>query len=188
MGMCKCGGLRKTKPISNYVVPGALLGIENVTLVDGVFDELCEKCGKGKITILDLPGLIAAVALTRVKLPFKLNNKELRFLRKALEISGKEMAEHLKVSPETLSRWENEKLPISEQSEMLLRMIVIALLHDKAEAVDPEMEAVAKMNIQAAYDPAALAALMHFVRVSTLRDRKADAEQHWKDERKVANG
>jgi len=186
MGMCKCGGLTESKPISNYEVPGTLLGIENVTLVNGVVDEACKECGKGKITIPDIPGLIAAVAITRVKLPFKLNSREIRYFRKALNVTAKEMANYLKVTPETVSRWENEKMPVAEQAEIFLRLIVIALLQSKAEAVDPEMDAVAKMNVQAVFDRSALAKMMHFVRV--LKDRKTEAVPLWRDERKVANG
>lgn len=186
MGMCKCGGLRTAKPISNFVVPAAMLGIDRVTLIDGVTDEVCEKCGKGKIHIPDIPGLIAAVALTRVKLPFKLNSRELKFLRSALDIQAKDLAGYLSVAPETVSRWENGKLVISEQCEKLLRVIVIGLLDDKAKAVDPELEAVVKMDIQSAYDPEELAKWMHFVRVRTVDDRKADPEELWKDDRKAA--
>lgn len=186
MGMCKCGGLYKRKQLDRYLVPGALLGVENVTLVNAVTEETCEKCGKSKIHIPDLPGLVTAVALTRVKLPFKLNHREIKFVRKVMDLSAKEMADHLKVTPETLSRWENEKMPMTEQAEMFFRLIAIALLSDKAEAVDPEMDKVVKMSIQAAYDQAELAKWMHFVRV--FKDRKDQAEELWKDNRKVANG
>lgn len=186
MAMCKCGGLYSKTHMERYEVPGALLGVEHVTLIDAVEDEKCMKCGRGKITIPDIPGLIAAVALTRVKLPFKLNNKEIRFLRKATNRTARELAEYLKVTPETVSRWENEKLPISEQCEKFLRLIVIALLQDKAEAVDPEMDEVVRMDIQAAYDQDALAKMMHFVRVRQIKDRKADSEELWRDDRKAA--
>lgn len=183
MGMCKCGGLSQCKPIPNYVVPGTLLGIEGVTLVNGVEDEVCDKCGKGKIHIPDIQGLISVAALTRVKLPFKLNSREIKFLRKALNITAKEMAEYLKVAPETVSRWENEKMPIAEQSEMFLRLIVIALLQGKAEAeaVDPEMESVAGMKVKSAYDPDELKKMMRFVWLSVVKNRK-DPENLWKDD------
>ncbi|SRR6266446_961976 len=187
MGMCRCGGVTKTKPISNYAVPGSLLGVQHVTLNEGVLSEECEKCKKAKIFIPDLPGLIAAVALTRVKLPFKLNPREIKFIRKTLGVQAKQMAEYLTVTPETVSRWENEKLPMSEQHEKLFRLVTLALLRGKAQGVNPEMEAVAKMNIQAAYEPAALAGQMHFIRVKVM-DQSQKTEQHWGDDRKVVNG
>jgi transcriptional regulator with XRE-family HTH domain len=187
MSMCKCGGLYERKLLDRYVVPSALLGAEHVTLVNAVSEETCSKCGKSKIYIPDLPGLITAVALTRVKLPFKLNPKEIRFVRKVTELSAKEMADLLKVTPETLSRWENEKMPMAEQAEVFFRLISIALLSDKAEAVDPEMEKVVKMEIKSAFDQEELSKWMHFVRV--FRDRKdKEADELWKDNRKVANG
>jgi transcriptional regulator with XRE-family HTH domain len=189
MGMCKCGGLTKTVPINNYTVPGALLGVQHVTLDDGVLSEECERCKKARLFIPDIPGLIAAVAITRVKLPFKLNHREIKFIRKAIGATGKEIAEYLSVAPETVSRWENEKMPMSEQDEKLFRLVTIGLLRGKAEAVDPEMAAVAKMNIQSAFEPTALADQMHFVRVRVkLKDRAEKPEQLWSDDRKVING
>jgi transcriptional regulator with XRE-family HTH domain len=183
MAMCKCGGLSERKQLDRYVVPGALLGVENVTLVKGVTEDVCTKCGKSKIHIPDLPGLIAAVALTRVKLPFKLGPREIRFVRKVIDLSAKEMAEYLKVTPETLSRWENEKMPMTPQAEVFFRLIAIALLSDKAEAVNPEMAKVVRMEIKAAYDQAELSKWMQFVRV--FRDRKDETDELWKD-RKAA--
>lgn len=186
MAMCKCGGLYTRKVLDRYVVPGALLGAENVTLVKAVTEETCTKCNKSKIHIPNLPGLITAVALTRVKLPFKLNHREIKFVRKVTDLSAKEMADYLKVTPETLSRWENEKMPMTEQSEIFFRLVVIALLSDKAEAVNPEMDKVVKMEIQAAYDQEELAKCLHFVRV--FRDRKdEEMDELWKDTRKVVN-
>jgi DNA-binding transcriptional regulator YiaG len=188
MAMCKCGGLYEKKQLDRYVVPGALLGVENVTLVNAVTEEICNACNKAKIHIPDLPGLITAVALTRVKLPFKLNHREIKFVRKVLDLSATEMAGHLKVTPEHLSRWENEKKPMPEQAEVFFRLIAIALLSNKAEAVNPEMDKVVTTEIQAAYDQAELAKWMHFVRV--IRDRRDEADQElWKDDkRKVVNG
>jgi len=187
MAMCKCGGVTEKKEIKNYLVPGALLGVEGVTLDTGVTDTICKKCGKGKIFIPDVPGLITAVALTRVKLPFKLNSGEIKFVRKALDMTSKQMADLMKVTPETFSRWENEKMPMVEASERFFRLISIAMLMDRAEAVDPELQRVVKMEIKPAYEQAALGSMMHFVRV--LMDRKVETEELWKDEQlKVANG
>ncbi len=76
---------------------------------------------------------------------------------------------------------------MTEQSEVFFRLIAIALLSGGAQAVDPEMDKVVKMDIQAVYDQQELANWMHFVRV--FRDRKdTEADELWKDNRKVANG
>jgi DNA-binding transcriptional regulator YiaG len=184
MGMCKCGGLYKSQLLDQYVVPGALLGVENVTLVNAVTEQVCAACNKGKVHIPDLPDLITAVALTRVKMPYKLNHREIKFIRKAMDLTSKELAGHLKVAPETLSRWENEKLPMEERSELFFRLIAIALLSERAEAIDPEMDKVVKMEIRAAYDQEELAKMMRFVRV--LKSRKVETKELWRDERKAA--
>lgn len=186
MGTCKCGGERRTSPINNYIVPVGLLGVENVTLVNGVTQEICDGCGYQKIHIPDIPGLVAAVAMARVKLPYKLSNQEFKFLRKALDVSAKDMAAYLEVAPETISRWESGKQAVGAQSERLLRLAAIALLQSKARAVDPGMETVAQMTIQSVFDPNAIVGQMRFVRVEVLENRKTDPEPLWRDDRKAA--
>ena len=56
-----------------------------------------------------MEGLRAAMAVTRVNDPLKLNGREIRFLRKALGYTGKELAEKMQVTAESVSRWENDK-------------------------------------------------------------------------------
>jgi hypothetical protein len=62
-------------------------------------------------------------------------------------------------------------MPMTVAAETFFRLIAIALLSDRAGAVNPEMAKVVKMDIQAAYDKEELAKSMHFVRV--FRDRRA---------------
>jgi transcriptional regulator with XRE-family HTH domain len=46
-------------------------------------------------------------------------------LRKYLGYSGAEAASALSVTPETMSRWENDKVPISQSAERFLRLMVV---------------------------------------------------------------
>lgn len=183
MGKCRCGGKSTNQPIKEYVVPGGLLGLDRVVLVDGaVRADVCGKCGDiTNVVIPDLPGLIAAAALSRVKMPFKLSGRDIKFLRKAMGMSAKDLGELLEVTQETMSRWENDKLPIGPTNEKLLRLIVVLKLESKAEAIDANKEQIATMKIQAAAD-AAERPVMHFVRVSLLVKPKANLEPVWRDE------
>ena len=97
--------------------------------------------------IPDLDGLIAAVAVTRAMQPTKLLGVDIRFMRKAIGISGKALAASMEVKPETLSRWENSKEVIGPTSEKLLRMVTVGALAQKAPAVDIDMQVIVDMRI-----------------------------------------
>ena len=64
------------------------------------------------------------IALTLVRKPSGLTGTELRFLRKHLGYSGIDLAERLDVTPEHLSRWENDAAPMSAMAERLIRLMV----------------------------------------------------------------
>jgi DNA-binding transcriptional regulator YiaG len=104
----------------------ALLGTPfSVVLHNAVDEKYCEDCGEvlGHV-IPDPKSLFAAVAVLRVSDPQKLNGQEIRFLRKSLSQKAKDFAREISVSAEQLSRFENDKQPISEVYEKLLRLTV----------------------------------------------------------------
>lgn len=122
-----------------------LLGIP-VVLKNAVIREV-DAAGDETIEVPDLDGLTAAVAVARCRLPVKLAGAELRFFRKALEMTAREMAELLDVTPETLSRWENDAQAIGEAAEKAIRQAVCALLHRRAPAVDYDPAEIVRMRI-----------------------------------------
>jgi DNA-binding transcriptional regulator YiaG len=63
----------------------------------------------------------------------RLQPSEVRFLRKHLGLSGRDFASLLRVTPGTVSRWENPKREsghIGETSELLLRTLILS--HQKS--------------------------------------------------------
>ena len=90
------------------------------------------------------------MAITRSNDPLKLNGRDIRFLRKALGYSGKELAGRMEVTAETVSRWENDRELIGSTSEKLLRLIVGGMLEDEAPAIDFDSDAIVNMRIQPA--------------------------------------
>lgn len=125
-----------------------LMGIP-VVLINAVQQKVCEECQEVLSTIIpDLEGLRAAMAVTRVNDPLKLNGREVNFLRKALGFSGKELAGRMEVSAGTVSRWENDKELMGPTSEKLLRLIVGGMLADKAPALDFDPSEIVDMRIQ----------------------------------------
>lgn len=132
-----------------------LMGIAGIVILNAVEEIRCAKCGHVAATgFSNLEGLIAAVAVARVAAARKLAGAEVRFLRKALGWSSKELAAMLEVRDETVSRWENGKEPIGPTSEKLLRLMAAQFLGDKAPALDVDERAIASMRIRAARESA----------------------------------
>lgn len=96
----------------------------DVILVNGVCVDVDEKTGKEKVTIPDLPGLILAVVRSRVTHPRKLSGLDIKFIRKALSVQAKVLAEFLEISAEHLSRCESGKhgINLSSANEKQLRL------------------------------------------------------------------
>jgi putative zinc finger/helix-turn-helix YgiT family protein len=146
-----CGSNNATRETVPYHIE-ELLGMR-VGVIESVQKDICTKCGEEVITIPDVNGLIAAVAVTRVMLPLKLNGTEIKFLRKAIGLSGKNLAELLGVRPETVSRWENNDAgtQIGSSGEKLFRIIVGQHIKegdiDKAPAVDFNCKQISEMAI-----------------------------------------
>lgn len=125
-----------------------LMGIPLI-LVDSIYQTVCEECGVIlSTTIPNQEELIAAVAVLRINDPLKLNGAEIKFLRKALGKTAKELADALEVTSTTVSRWENGKDPIGPTSEKLLRLIVGDELCESAPAIDFDPAEIVHMRIQ----------------------------------------
>lgn len=105
-------------------------GLENVTL-HGVEAHKCGRCGEeyyGFGDLEQLHGLIARVLVFKKGL---LNGKELRFLRTYLGFSGSVFAERVGIAKETLSRFENNKQPMTKTFDLLVRALVTTKLPNR---------------------------------------------------------
>lgn len=80
----------------------------------------------------------------------KLNGTEIRFLRKSMGLKSLQLAEKLAVSPEHLSRFENNKQPITEVYEKLLRAAVCLHHLDDARGLSVDVKKVLSMKIVSA--------------------------------------
>jgi DNA-binding transcriptional regulator YiaG len=144
----RCGGTLVTRVVPEYR-NDALMGIPGVVILNAVEELRCKKCGHVAATgFSNLEGLIAAVAMARVATAQKLSGNDVRFLRKALGWSSRELAAKLEVRGETVSRWENEKEPIGPTSEKLLRLMVAEFLSDKAPALEVDRKRIASMRLR----------------------------------------
>lgn len=119
MKCIECGGRMKTAR-ENF--RHQALGLP-VTLV-GVEVSRCAGCGLSEVSIPQLEGLHRAIASALVSKTARLTAAEIRFLRKQLGWSGAELADHLGVTRETVSRWEQGSSPIGATADRLLRATV----------------------------------------------------------------
>ena len=123
----------------------------------------------------DVPGLEAAMAVARVMDDFKLSGKDFKFLRKAIGIKANVLADFLGIKPETLSRWENGKEPISTNAERVMRLRIFHTLKDKAPGVRASLDAILEMKFKVVRP--AIDGIMKFKRFPVVKD--GDVRTYW---------
>jgi putative zinc finger/helix-turn-helix YgiT family protein len=101
-------------------------GLQNIVLEDIEVDYCSNpKCGEVMPTIPRILALHSQLALHIARQKAKLSGSEIRFLRKYLGWSSRDAAQHLGVTVETMSRWENGQTPMGASAERLLRVLSI---------------------------------------------------------------
>ncbi len=114
-----------------------------VVLNSGVTFGIDKDTGEETVSIPDTIGLINAVVRARVQHERKLNGEELRFIRKAINVRAKSLAELLDITPEHYSRCEGGDKILSNQSEKTLRLFAyVATFYS-----DPETELLARNKL-----------------------------------------
>ncbi len=123
MNVCnECGGsVERVKKDYRFVE----CGLDNVILRNIEVD-VCPKCGDSP-RIRRLNDVFLTIAAGLVAKPFELTGKEVRFLRKTMDVGTEDYARKLGVDRSHLSRLENGALAISRQTDRLVRTLV--LLH-----------------------------------------------------------
>lgn len=102
-----------------------------ITLVDSVSVTVDPKTGEEFVSVPDVVGLINAVVRSRVRHTRKLNGTEIQFVRHALGVQAKALAEFLDMTPEHYSRCETGAKVMSTPSEKLLRMAAYLATYSK---------------------------------------------------------
>lgn len=115
-------------------------GLDNVWLLNMPMYEC--NCGHKIFEIPAFMQLHDALAKLIVEKPLDLTREEVKFLRKTLHKSSKELASLLEVSPVTVSRWESGKSKISHAYQLLLKTIVYT--HFKHLIVENALEQMKK--------------------------------------------
>lgn len=105
-------------------------GLDNVTL-RGVDSHKCHQCGEEYLGFGDQEQLHSLIAKALTLKKGILTGKELRFLRTFLGLSGAMFAARVGVSKETVSRFENDKQPLSKTFDVLVKSLVANKLPDR---------------------------------------------------------
>jgi putative zinc finger/helix-turn-helix YgiT family protein len=98
-------------------------GLKHITLA-GVKVARCPRCGNYEISIPHVEELHRLLVRVLIEKTTRFTGDEVRFLRKSLGWSGAGFAKHMGVAVETVSRWENDAVPIGPQADRLLRFLV----------------------------------------------------------------
>jgi len=101
-------------------------GLKHVIL-QGIELVQCDRCGNEDPIIRHVNALMRALAQAVVCKPYRLQGREVRFLRTYLGMTAGQFARLLHVDKTTLSKWENGHDPVGEQSDRLIRMYALVL-------------------------------------------------------------
>lgn len=117
---CVVCGADLAPPVRRDIPDDSLPGV----MLCGIEVSTCPSCGEEEIAIPNIEGLHRELARLLAGKPSRLTGREVRFLRKVMGWSGRSFALLIGVTPETVSRWENDKEPIGPVAERLLRVLV----------------------------------------------------------------
>ena len=100
-----------------------LVGLPRITLVQ-VQVWRCGDCGEFEVDIPHHSALLEIVTRALLNKKGRLDAKEIRWLRSMMGFSGAQLARHMGVSPESVSKWENNKMSPGRTADRLIRLLV----------------------------------------------------------------
>jgi DNA-binding transcriptional regulator YiaG len=109
------------------------LGGVVVTIVNAVEVLRCDKCDTEMTAIPDMDGLGRATAISRALNPVRLSGREVKFMRRVLDMTQTEFAKAMDLTAESVSRWETDARGVGGMCEKLLRHNICALLYKEAK-------------------------------------------------------
>lgn len=111
---------------------GPVLGTPfGVFISEGVSERKEPASGEIITDFVDLPGLIAVMVQSRVMHPRKLSGDDLKYIRSALCLKSKDVAQMVEMSAEHYSRCENGAKAMSAEKEKFYRMVVFLKSFEK---------------------------------------------------------
>ena len=108
-------------------------GLDNVVLT-GVTMYKCA-CGEAVPELKNVGRIHRAIADALTKKKSRLYGQEVRFLRKEIGMTAKDLAGLLSVNPVTVSRWESGKEKVGSVSDKLIRMLYVQVMQERSHKV-----------------------------------------------------
>lgn len=118
-------------------------GLKNVML-RGLELVHCDHCGSEDPVFHAMNSLMRAIALALINKPYRLAGEEVRFLRTYLGLTQEKFSRLLHIDKTTLSKWENNDDPVGTQSDLAIRMVVMA----KDAALQPKLTEVVNQKLE----------------------------------------
>ena len=106
-------------------------GLDGIYLLNGYHPE--EHDGELHVSVTDMEGLHRAIGRHLVMHRKVLAPKEIRFLRKTMDLTQTELAQRLGNNSQTVARWEKGEFQMPGPEEKLLRAIFLASLLPEKE-------------------------------------------------------
>ena len=103
-------------------------GLKNVYLADGYTIEDAQT-----VTIVDIDGLHRAIGTLIALFVHPLSGDELRFLREELDFSQRRLANIIRIDKQRVSLWEDNKIQIPFQSELIVRKLYLDFIQINVE-------------------------------------------------------
>ncbi len=116
----ECGGAVETRTATRSYDESGLKGIVLV----GIPVKKCVACEKEEFGIPRMEELHRLIAMKLIDKQAALTGAEVRFLRKHLGYSAQDFAGRIDITPEHLSRVENDATTLSAMAERLVRLMV----------------------------------------------------------------
>jgi DNA-binding transcriptional regulator YiaG len=98
-------------------------GLDDVYLLNGFKREIVD--GEEYVTIADLEGLWKAIGLHLVTTRKALAPKEIKFLRQHMDLTQAELGARLRVSDQTVARWEKDQCDLPGPADLMLRVLFL---------------------------------------------------------------
>ena len=106
-----------------------LCGLDDVYLANGY--EIGNYSGEETLAIKDLEQLHRAIGDSLAREKKVLNGRELRFLRKEMDMTQSELAHLLGLTDQQVARWEKGKSAVSGSTDLLLRVVYLQFLGEQ---------------------------------------------------------
>ena len=118
-------------------------GLDHIYLLNGVARH--KTSYGGGVSIYDAEGLHRAIALNIVSNKAVLNGRELRFLRKLMDLTQADLALWLGVNVQSVARWEKGKADMSGPADRLVRLLYLSSEFTDVKVLD-QIRALAELD------------------------------------------